>query len=220
MFHNGDEEGGKKSFKPLFDLEPAMTNAGMRPYEGLNSQMNNEQAHGHLAYVCGATQVRPAHEVVHRVWETLHEMMTSRPMFKPTMVVFEYYHLDKIDSVPKDRTAYNCRGNHNSVMLMVKWVGEKDMVAEAREWAHKITGVIDDGSGAAEIPYGNFGESPHADHDSWRGLIDRYTESGVDAGASKVLKYYGSNYPRLQKVKAKYDPNCVFNRWFPIQPEA
>ena len=26
------------------------------------------------------------------------------------------------------------------------------------------------------------------------------------------------NYPRLQEIKAKYDPNCIFNRWYGIVP--
>jgi FAD/FMN-containing dehydrogenase len=31
---------------------------------------------------------------------------------------------------------------------------------------------------------------------------------------------FGSNYPKLQQVKKKYDPESVFNRWFPIIPAA
>jgi FAD/FMN-containing dehydrogenase len=33
---------------------------------------------------------------------------------------------------------------------------------------------------------------------------------------SKVA--FGANYGRLQSVKKKYDPDQVFNRWFPIAP--
>ena len=29
---------------------------------------------------------------------------------------------------------------------------------------------------------------------------------------------YGANYPRLRRAKAKYDPHCVFARYFPIEP--
>ena len=37
-------------------------------------------------------------------------------------------------------------------------------------------------------------------------------------GRADVL--FGANYPRLQKLKAKYDPNCVFSKWYPIQPSS
>jgi len=40
----------------------------------------------------------------------------------------------------------------------------------------------------------------------------------VVSGGDKVRKLFGSNYPRLQRIKAKYDPNMVFNKWFPIVP--
>lgn len=31
---------------------------------------------------------------------------------------------------------------------------------------------------------------------------------------------FGPNYPRLQEVKRKYDPDVVFNKWFCIRPAA
>jgi len=34
----------------------------------------------------------------------------------------------------------------------------------------------------------------------------------------KVGLFWGANYPRLQKIKKEYDPDLVFDRWFPIQP--
>jgi FAD/FMN-containing dehydrogenase len=37
---------------------------------------------------------------------------------------------------------------------------------------------------------------------------------------SKVEALFKDHYPRLQKIKAQYDPNRVFSRWFGIEPAA
>ena len=34
----------------------------------------------------------------------------------------------------------------------------------------------------------------------------------------KAEELFGDNYARLQKIKKKYDPDVVFNRWFVVTP--
>jgi FAD/FMN-containing dehydrogenase len=36
----------------------------------------------------------------------------------------------------------------------------------------------------------------------------------------KARAAFAENYPRLQEIKKKYDPERVFNKWFPIEPAA
>jgi FAD/FMN-containing dehydrogenase len=40
----------------------------------------------------------------------------------------------------------------------------------------------------------------------------------VEKGRDKAKLAFGENYPRLQKVKNQYDPENIFNKWFPITP--
>lgn len=38
----------------------------------------------------------------------------------------------------------------------------------------------------------------------------------TQGGGASIL--FGPNYPKLQKIKGKYDPENMFNKWFPITP--
>ena len=37
---------------------------------------------------------------------------------------------------------------------------------------------------------------------------------------NKAEGLFGKNYPRLQELKKKYDPENIFNKWFAITPSA
>lgn len=40
----------------------------------------------------------------------------------------------------------------------------------------------------------------------------------AQARSSRAQALFGANYPRLQRLKQKYDPNMIFDKWFVIQP--
>jgi FAD/FMN-containing dehydrogenase len=40
----------------------------------------------------------------------------------------------------------------------------------------------------------------------------------VDPSATKAQ--FGDNYERLQMLKQKFDPELIFNKWYPIVPAA
>jgi hypothetical protein len=40
----------------------------------------------------------------------------------------------------------------------------------------------------------------------------------LDDSNSRAL--FGSNYSRLQRLKARYDPEIMFSRWYPVIPNS
>ena len=44
-------------------------------------------------------------------------------------------------------------------------------------------------------------------------------EDGVVV-TNRAEAMFGKNYPKLQELKKKYDPENIFNKWFAITPSA
>ena len=70
------------------------------------------------------------------------------------------------------------------------------------------------------VPIGD-GRRPH----SWDALHPyslggAYTNFMMDEGADRVQASYGSNYKRLAKIKARYDPANLFHVNQNIQPKS
>lgn len=45
-----------------------------------------------------------------------------------------------------------------------------------------------------------------------------YTNFDPDASGSDAARVFGPNYKRLREVKKMYDPENVWNKWYPIEP--
>ena len=43
--------------------------------------------------------------------------------------------------------------------------------------------------------------------------------ANISTGLEKITDMFGENLPRLRELK-KYDPNFVFNKWYPVTPAA
>lgn len=192
-----------------------MDNTGMKPYIKLNQRLDEEQAHGTHVYMCAANQTRPPSTIAQTLLEDFVKMTDNHPEFMGSFVGVEYFSTKVIRSKADHETAYNCRGYHNNVAIMIKWSDPNDLASEARSWGKRLSNIIDPGQGKDETPYGNYGELL----EGRKGEVCAHcAESDVVKGGDKVKRLFGSNYARLQKIKGKYDPNMVFNKWFPIAP--
>lgn len=124
------------------------------------------------------------------------------PDCRGAVILYESYPYQKFLETPPDGTAYGNRGKHFNCTVFVRWETPeldesvkawiKDFIKEAREIDRREMrkeGLNETVEGA----YVNF----HLPDD-------------------RVEMAFGTNLPRLVKLKRKWDPKGIFNKWFNI----
>jgi len=171
------------------------------PYEAMNTLQNEHAKHGMQVYLRGVGQSTYSSSVVKEIFAAVSERFT--PDLHVTMI-FEMFPRGKMDSVPKDACAFNTRGPASNIVALIDWEEASDeRMAKAKGHVEALTQIIasreEHPKDALDKVYANYiGE------DAFR-----------DGAARKV---FGDNYPRLQEMKKKYDPDMAFSKWFPITP--
>ncbi|KAG6918724.1 hypothetical protein DXG01_012209 [Tephrocybe rancida] len=200
LFYNGSEAEGRANFKAFHDLGPLQDTTKEIPYEELNDMMAS-------IYMKGLTHSKPLYSVISKPFESI--ITRAEPDLTLT-VLYEYFPLGKVVAQPKDRTPFR-RDGTPGVCVAAAWKGDLDapgMTEHARGIVHELAGIIMDGDpGLTEsqsLGYCNY------DPDAVAG------EKNTVPNKAKLV--FGKNYPRLQAIKKKYDPDNVFNKWFSISP--
>lgn len=155
--------------------------------------------------------------MVKTLFDAVDATVAKEPKLGGSISAFEFIPRKTIGSVPVPATAYPNRGNvsygefkqhlldscpiHQSREILLAIIqDDPELDAQQKEavrgWHRQLQAVLKDGSATG---YAN------------------YEGDAVNKGAEGQ---FGENYARLQQVKAKYDPNQVFNKWFPITPAA
>ncbi|KAL5487870.1 hypothetical protein ACEPAI_5978 [Sanghuangporus weigelae] len=200
-FYNGPVEEGRKIFKEFLDLCPSDA-TGEVPYEQMNSLQNSNFPHGRNYYFQGVVQDHYSAAAAKKsAFERVCEVSS-----KDVSVVLgiELYPLRKVNSIPKDATAFNLRGAESNIFSLAAWDDDSHEAAlRGKEAAHAVTQSISISEEKPEVSnltaYGNY-------------LGDEKLSS------ERSLKVFGENYPRLQQLKKKYDPDMLFSKWFKIVP--
>jgi hypothetical protein len=118
----------------------------------------------------------------------------------------------KVNTVPSGATAAAQRDVVAKMVLSASWSAAADDDKHIG-WARKVYADIYRGTGGVPVPdainAGSYINYPDVD------LADpAYNTSGVPWHDL----YYLGNYPRLQQIKAKWDPRNVFQHKLSIQP--
>jgi hypothetical protein len=206
-FFNGTESEGRARFKAFIDIGPVADLTKEMPFEELNGLQNPMAAHGKGVYLKGATHKRANYLPIANAHNRFVELVKTGNF--TGAIIYEYFPLEKINSVPKNATAFR-RELVSSVLVNLNWDQKvQDRSEEGRKYAHELAAIIaGDGSdltNSESLGYSNY--DPDSTLNNGKGPI-----------SDKAKLVFGDNYPRLQAIKKRYDPDNIFNKWFPIVP--
>ncbi|TFK28994.1 FAD binding domain-containing protein [Coprinopsis marcescibilis] len=168
FFYNGSEDEGRKNFKAFFDIGPLTDTTNEIPYEEMNAIQNHILDHGKGYYVKGFAQKEPDYAIA------------KAGEFSLTCL-YEYFPLEKINSVPVASTAFRRMASQNILGM--------DKSQKARELMNEVFNTII--SPAQLVP-----------EQDKVGYVN-YVATGAERQLERAHQSFGPNLPRLREVKKK-----------------
>lgn len=207
IFYDGPEEEAKALVKPLYDLKPIAEMTQMVPYATVTSP--NPLVDGpptHQRYATSNFQTFFPLEV--DMWLTLVDDYTAfmakyGDAVAPSKIVMEIRSYGKSSSIPVSAMAFALR--RTAVMGAIE--AQYDVSVSDAVMRDEVKTITDKARDVMRK----------------KGLYPEGTatfNANISTGLEKITDMFGENLPRLRELKKKYDPNFVFNKWYPVAPAA
>ncbi|TFK31887.1 FAD-binding domain-containing protein [Crucibulum laeve] len=204
LFWNGSAEEGREHFKEFFDIGPLRDFCQELPYEKMNSLRNGGRAHQKNYYTKGVFTSGPLSDCAQQMMDYVTEL--SQQLEISLTFMFEYLPTKKVLSVPNGETCH-IRGDRVSCVAFATWDADKTPKGDLNSTLTKLVDIL--ATSEKTLPFAsNTGYANYIMEDP------AYQPSSGSRVGANIL--FARNYPRLQELKRKYDPNRVFTKWCPI----
>lgn len=181
--HCGDLAAGEKAMKPVKAFGPPVMDAvSPIPYNALNSMLDAGFPKGALNYWKSSFLKELSDAAIDTMIACYAKCPT--PMGK---LLIEHFH-GAACRVPVDATAFPHRAVGYNLLVLSEWM-DPAATGACTAWARETYDAMKPFRSTAR--YVNY--------------------LGDDEALDQVAAAYGPNYPKLQKIKAKYDPGNVFH---------
>ena len=188
--HFGDPAAATAAMQPLKSFGPPVMDAiGPLPYNALNAMLDDGNPRGALNYWKSSFLTELSDGAI----DTMIDCFARCPS-PMSALLLEHFH-GQVARVAPDATAFAHRVNGFNILILGQWQNPSETAA-CTAWVR-------------------------ATYDALRPFMasGRYVNYLADDEAGDPVRAaYGANYPRLQAVKAKYDPENVFRLNQNIQP--
>lgn len=211
VFYNGPESEARELAKPIYDLEPVHSMGGTVPYSKTTELPAAMRMSGHDRYAASSAYMDwPLDEkLVQLIFERFQAAVAKHGKeVMPSACIMDLRDYRKVASVPVSEMAYASRHDTALIVPDYRWDDPKmdeTMREEAREFTAFVREKLQELRVAADVQ-----------DDGQRDVTAMYPN--VSSGVEKVKSVYGPNLERLQTLKKKYDPDCMWNKWYPITP--
>jgi hypothetical protein len=201
VFYDGPESIARSLMATLYDLGPNVDTTAMMPYPVINTlfnlQMEKYNRHGLSA---AKLHLPLDKEMLHEVWLSYASTFPKYPTAWPSHVAIEIRNLAPGLAKATSEMAFAGRGEWTNILVHPQWDDPKDD-GPLRQWAVELTKTI---------TLREQRRSPDPDQ--------AISYANYSSGDEESHEIYGANYGRLRQLKQRYDPNCLFNKWYPIVP--
>lgn len=207
IFYDGPAEEGKALVKPLYDLSPVADMTAVVPYASITAPSPLvDGPPTHQRYATSNLQTFFPLDV--DMWLNLVDdydafMTKYGDAVAPSKIVMEIRSYGKSSSVPVGAMAYALRRPAVMGALEAQYdisVDDSVMRQEVKAISDRVRDVI---RKKGQYPEGT-----------------ATFNANISTGMEKITDMFGENLPKLKELKKKYDPNFVFNKWYPIPPGA
>ncbi|KAL0573621.1 hypothetical protein V5O48_008333 [Marasmius crinis-equi] len=125
---------------------------------------------------------------------------TEQPEFKTTTCMWQFGHREKIAGRKAEDMAFSERRPHYYLNVLPRYVEASDD-AKAAEWALKVIALV-----------------RRAQVEKTGTVLNTPITFALSPETVSVEEIFGENLPKLRQIKAKYDPEKVWNRGWVIEP--
>lgn len=208
VFYNGSEERAKELAAPIYNLEPAIALGGMCRFPETTETPGYMDFTGFNRYAASSAHIDyPLDEtLVYEVFQKFRKVVETYPdRLKPSKCMLDLRNYQKVASIPIDAMAYSGRFDTAWMLPDLQW-DDPSLDATMRREVTSITGYIREQMQARNV------QAP-GDRD-----VTAIYPNISAGGEEKAKSVFGPNLPRLQQLKRKYDPDFIWNKWFPIMP--